>query len=384
MTQRRRKVRKDSVNPETRNQSMYRREFIKKTALSAGALSLASGSLYKACAQDEKKLGIALVGLGNYATNKLAPALMETQHVELRGIVTGTPEKATKWKAKYNIPDKNIYNYETFNQIADNDDIDVVYIVLPNCMHAEYTIRALEAGKHTICEKPMACSVVECEQMVAASKKAGKQLAIGYRLHYEPFTKEVMRLQREQDMGPVKFFEGGFGFRLTDKKRWRIQRALSGGGPMMDVGIYVVQAAQYAIGEQPIAVTAQSVKTQPEIFDTVEETLMFQMEFPGGAMASCTTSYAANTEYMRISYEKGWVYMSPAYSYGPIQGKTNKQTIDLPHTNHQALHMDGVCLDFKNGNPNIVPGEMGLRDMKIVEAVYEAMETGKRVKLSWA
>ena len=102
------------------------------------------------------KLGIALVGLGNYAGGQLAPALLQTGNCYLAGIVTGTPSKIPVWKEKYNIPDKNIYNYDNFDCIKDNPDIDIIYVVLPNTMHAEYTIRAFEAGKHVICEKPMA------------------------------------------------------------------------------------------------------------------------------------------------------------------------------------------------------------------------------------
>ena len=120
-----------------------------------------------------KKLGVALVGLGTYAAGQLAPALQQTVHCYLAGIVTGTPSKAAAWKEKYNIPDKNIYSYDNFDTIKDNPDIDIVYVVLPNSMHAAYTIRAAQAGKHVICEKPMALTVADCDAMIAACKKAG-------------------------------------------------------------------------------------------------------------------------------------------------------------------------------------------------------------------
>ena len=122
--------------------------------------------------QNNNKLGIALVGLGSYSTGQLVPALLKTEHCYLAGIVTGTPSKAIAWKQKYNIPDKNIYNYNTYDTIKDNPDIDIVYVVLPNSMHAEYTIRALQAGKHVICEKPMAITVADCDKMIAAAKKS--------------------------------------------------------------------------------------------------------------------------------------------------------------------------------------------------------------------
>ena len=128
--------------------------------------------------QPGRKLGIALVGLGGYSKGRLAPALQETQYCRLAGIVTGTPSKADEWMKQYNIPKANVYDYKTFDRIADNKDIDVVYVVLPNSMHEEYVVRAAQAGKHVICEKPMAIFPKACQNMIDACKKANKQLAL--------------------------------------------------------------------------------------------------------------------------------------------------------------------------------------------------------------
>lgn len=358
-----------------------RRQFVQKLSYTTAAATLSLSGLSSFASVPKKKLGIALVGLGNYATNKLAPALQETQNCYLAGIVTGTPAKAEKWKKQYNIPEKNIYNYETYDQIADNDDIDAVYIVLPNGMHAEYTIRGAQAGKHVICEKPMANTVKEGQEMIDACKAAGKQLAIGYRLHFEPFNLEAMRYAREEVFGPVKFIEGSFGFKAGDPKQWRLNKALSGGGPLMDVGIYVIQASRYVSGMEPIAVTAQEFKTDPIKFNSVEETITWTLEFPDNLVATGLSSYASNTERLRVACANGWYEMSPAYSYGPIKGRTSKGTMDFPHTNHQALHMDAVSQQILDGVPNTVPGEEGLKDMKVIEAIYKAAKTGKRVKI---
>jgi len=360
-----------------------RRSFITQMALGTSALTIAPATVlgHTRTYPVEKKLGIALVGLGNYSTNKLAPALMETQYCELRGIVTGTPAKAKEWSEKYNIPAKNIYNYDNYDEIADNEDIDAVYIVLPNGMHAEYTIRAAQAGKHVLCEKPMANTVAECEEMIQACKNAGKQLAIGYRLHYEPHTREIMRLGQEEVFGPVKLIESGFGFRIGDPTQWRLDKKLAGGGPLMDVGIYVIQGTRYVTGEEPISVTAQTIKTDPVKFDEVEETLLWQLKFPSGVVANCSTTYATNTERLRVNCESGWFELSPAYSYGPIKGRTSKAEFTFPHTNHQAAHMDGVSLSILRNEPNTVPGEEGIRDMKVIEAIYKAVETGNSEKI---
>ncbi len=225
------------------NTKKSRRNFIYNTAVTAAGLSLTSFASQCNTAEQNKKtmnknkLGVALVGLGGYATGQLAPALLQTEHCYLAGIVTGTPAKAAAWKEKYNIPEKNIYNYYNYDTIKDNPDIDIIYVVLPNSMHAAYTIRGFEAGKHVICEKPMAITVADCDNMIAAAKKASKSLSIGYRLHYDPYNLEMVRLAKEKVYGDVKKITSGFGFN-AQKGIWRLDKKLAGGGPLMDLGIY--------------------------------------------------------------------------------------------------------------------------------------------------
>ena len=145
-----------------------RRDFISRLALGTSLMTLPFSTAFASSTSQQKKLGLALVGLGGYSEFKLAPALMETKQISLKGIVTGTPSKVAKWKSMYSIPDANVYSYKTFDKIIDNKDIDVVYVVLPNSMHHEFVIRAAKAGKHVICEKPMALSVKECQEMIDA------------------------------------------------------------------------------------------------------------------------------------------------------------------------------------------------------------------------
>ncbi|QEC42571.1 Gfo/Idh/MocA family protein [Pseudobacter ginsenosidimutans] len=327
-----------------------------------------------------KKLGIALVGLGGYAGGQLAPALQETEHCYLAGIVTGTPQKAADWKTKYNIPDKNIYNYENFDQIIDNKDIDIVYVVLPNAMHCEYVIRAAKAGKHVICEKPMAITVEECDRMIAACKDAGKMLSIGYRLHFEPYNQEMMRLGTKKIFGEIKTIEAHDG--MGDTNGWRLDKKLAGGGPLMDVGIYCVQGCRYTTGLEPIAVTAvEGPKTKPEKFKDVEESLDWTLEFPGGIKAHCKTSYTKNMNLLQANAEKGWFKLSPAYPYRGQQGETSEGKMNFPSVNQQARQMDDFALAILEGRATPVPGEMGRQDVKILQAIYKAMETKKRVEI---
>ena len=371
-----------------------RKKFITDVGLSTLALPLLSSfsncnnpseekSQNHIMTQKQKgKLGIALVGLGNYATNQLAPALQQTEHCYVAGIVTGTPSKIDTWKSKYSIPGANVYNYQTFDSIKNNPDIDIVYVVLPNSMHAEYVIRAANAGKHVISEKPMAMNVKECDDMIAACKKAGKMLSVGYRLHFEPFNLEMARLGTKKIYGNIKKMSAGFGFIAGDPNQWRLKKPLSGGGPLVDLGIYCIQGFCYTTGLDPISVTAQEgPKTDPQKFNGIEESLTWQMEMPGGIICEGKSSYNDNFNFLRAEAEKGIFELRPAFNYNGQRGITPEGAMNLPEVNQQAKQMDDFALAIKNNRPTPVPGEMGKRDVRIIAAIYEAMNTGKKVTI---
>ena len=334
--------------------------------------------------KDEKKLGIALVGLGSYAKNQLAVALENAKNCYLAAIVTGSPGKAEEWTKKYNLPKESVYNYQNFDEIAKNKAVDIIYVVLPNSMHPEFVIRAAKAGKHVMCEKPMANSVAECDAMIKACKDSGVQLGVGYRLHFEPFTQEIMRIGQKKEKGNVRFMQTNFGFTIGDPTQWRLKKAMAGGGPLMDVGIYCVQASRYVTGEEPLWVTAQfGPITDKERFKDVEESVSWQMEFPGGAMVNGFSSYKSNIEQLYVSADKGWMQLSPAYSYGPIKGRSNDGELKLPVVHHQTVMMEAICKEFMETGkfPKHIGGDEGKRDLKILMAIYEAAQTGKRISL---
>jgi predicted dehydrogenase len=365
--------------------SKSRRDFIKTTTLAAASLPFINSLTSAArAAEPDRKLGFALVGLGSLSTHQIAPALQKTKFCRLAGIVTGTPAKAKKWSAQYGIPAENIYNYDTMTQMADNPDIDVVYVVTPNALHAESTIKAAKAGKHVLCEKPMEVSSEKCQQMIDACKQAGRQLAIGYRLHFEPNNLECMRLAREKVFGSLKEVQADFGFRIGDPTQWRLNHALAGGGPLMDVGIYALQATRYITGEEPTEISAMTTVTDPVKFKDVEESIMWQMKFPSGIIASCNSTYNFNgMDRYRALAENGWFQLSPAYGYGGIQGiRSDDQPINFPGMDQFAAEMDNFAECILNNRPTPVPGEEGLRDIKIMMAIYEAARIGKTVKLA--
>ena len=328
----------------------------------------------------DRKLGIALVGLGIYSEGQLAPALRETKHCYLAGIVSGEEDKRKKWKKKYDIPENNIYDYSNFDLIKNNESIDIVYVVLPNSMHAEYVLRAANAGKHVICEKPMAITVAECDQMIDACKNAGVRLSIGYRLHFEPFNLEMSRLARERVYGSVRSFTAAHG--LRDTKGWRLDRNLAGGGPVMDVGIYCVNAGRYVTGKEPLSIEAiEGPKTKKEKFASVEESVTWKMEYPDGIIAECSCSYSEYQNHLHVEAENGWFELAPAFSYGGLKGKTSGGKLDLPDVNQQAAQMDDFASAILQKRATPVPGEMGRQDVKILQAIYASIQSGKKVDL---
>jgi glucose-fructose oxidoreductase len=369
-----------------------RRKFLRDLSLGTAAVATGFGLADYAKSQPgqidlsakapnvKKKLGVALLGLGRYATHQLAPALQETNHCQLTGVVSGHPDKAARWADQYGFPKKNIYNYDNFDSIAQNPDIDIVYVVTPVALHPEFVIRAAKAGKHVISEKPMATSVSDCQAMIDACNKAGVKFSIGYRMHFDPYAKELMRLQRDGDFGQFTKMNGEFAF-VMENHEWRVEKKLGGGGAMMDLGIYIVQGACMATGQTPVAVTAhEPPKQRPDFFSEVEETIAFHLEFPDGAICDAVTSFNQNGSNFRVEGPKGWIdFQSSAFGYRVGDVVTSRGPLDYPRPDQQALQMDDFADCIMSNRQTPVPGEMGLRDIKIIEAAYQAAATGKRV-----
>jgi predicted dehydrogenase len=368
-----------------------RRNFLQKITASAASLPILSTlkesplEMTDAAPYQGPVLRVAIMGLGSYGT-RVAEAMQACKAAKLTGVISGTPSKIRDWQRKYNIPEKNCYNYENFDRIKDNPDIDAVYVITPNALHKDQSVRVARAGKHVICEKPMAINASEAQEMVDACKKAGVKLLIGYRMHFEPKTLEVVRMRKAGDFGKVLFFQGLSGFKIGDPGQWRLNKKLAGGGAMMDIGIYAINGARYMIGEEPIWVTAQEQKNNPEKFkEGVDETIMFQLGFPGGATASCLSTYAmSNLDRFFLNGDQGFAEMMPSTGYGPIKGRTHLGELTQPHITHQTLQMDEMSAMILRGKQAIVPvdGEEGLKDMKIIDAIFQAIKTGKRVELN--
>ncbi len=358
-----------------------RREFIGQLSLGAAGLALATRGR-AAEALPSKKLGVALVGLGSYSKGQLGPALKVTKNCYLAGVVTGDRAKGQAWAKEFGFSEKAIFSYDTMARLSDAPDIDIVYVVTPNGLHAEHAIAAAKTGKHIISEKPMANTVAECDAMLAACRAAKVKMSMGYRLHFDPYHQEMMRLAREQDFGPLLKMNGRRAF-VMGTWRWRADKKLAGGGPLMDLGVYLIQAACMAQNHAaPIAVTAhEGPKTRPDISRDTEEALTYSLEFANGARADFFTSYQGSGDQFRAEGEKGWIeFKEKAFTYrGSVVGTSRAGRLNFgPFVNQQALQMDDFAQCIRDGRESRVPGEMGRRDLCIIEAVYEAMRTGKR------
>jgi predicted dehydrogenase len=334
-----------------------------------------------------KKIGWAIVGLGSLAIHEILPAFSKCEKSKVVALVSGHRDKAEKLALRYDVDAKNIYNYQNYDSIKNNPEVDIIYIVLPNGMHAEYTVRGFQAGKHVLTEKPMASTPAECQQMIDAGRKADRKLMVAYRCRYEPYNQEAIRISRSRELGPIKVILADHGFNIGDPSQWRLKKELAGGGSLMDIGIYSLQAARYLSGEEPTEVNAVMYNTPGDPrFKEVEETVNFQLRFPSGVLANCTSSYGyAGQNHYRVVGTEGWLEMDPATSYRDLRMRVHRRNVteerELPERDHFALEMDHMAGCVMENKEPLTPGEEGWRDLKIMMAIYEAARLGKTVKL---
>jgi predicted dehydrogenase len=366
-----------------------RRGFLRQAGAGALVSHVAAGA---AAAQrvpepPGRKLGWAIVGLGSLAINQILPAFAKCETSKVTALVSGSPEKAQKLALRYGVPEKHIYSYANYDSIRDNPDIDIVYVVLPNSMHAEYTMRAARAGKHVLCEKPMANTPADCQQMIDASRQAQRKLMVAYRVRYEPYNQALIKVVRDKEFGPLKVVLSDHGFNIGNPGQWRLKRAMAGGGSLMDIGIYSLNAARYVTGEEPVEINAMEYTTPNDPrFAEVEETINFQLRFPSGVLANCSSSYGAPFNRIRVVGTNGWAELDPATSYGGLRMRAGtyakvEERIH-PVVDHFAKEMDHLSQCVIDNTEPLTSGEEGLKDLTVMMAIYEAAKSGKTVKLS--
>jgi predicted dehydrogenase len=341
----------------------------------------------------DERVGFALVGLGRLTLEELLPAFGECKKAKVTALVSGTPEKLQTVARQYGIGEESCYSYEDFDKIADNPDVQVVYVVLPNSMHREYTERAARAGKHVLCEKPMSVSSADAQAMVDACEAASVKLMIAYRIQYEAYNRQLQQFVREGTFGRLVGMSAVNVQTVAENgaEQWRHKRAMAGGGSLPDIGLYCLNTARFLTGEEPVEIYA-SIYSPPgdPRFAEVEETVSFTLRFPSNFMAKCFTSYGARDDkYQRLNFAEATVGMPNAYKYegqsmliGQRQGDNDGETeltIQAPNQFAQEIdHMAACVLDNKDP---YTPGEEGVQDHKLMEAIYEAARTGQPVRL---
>ena len=333
------------------------------------------------------RIGFAVVGLGHVALGQVLPGIQHSKHAKVNALVSGDRDKALTVAGQYSVDARSVYDYRNFDRIADNDAIQVVYVALPNALHAEYVVRAAEAGKHVFCEKPMATSVADCQRMIDACSRAGRKLMIGYRNQFEPNNRALARLIRDGKLGSLREFFGANSHNQGDPAQWRLKRALAGGGPLVDVGIYSINGVRSLSGEEPSEVMATWINNAGDPrFREVEESIQFVMHFPSGLSASCSSSYNAHkSAYLRVNGTLGWAEMNPAYSYSGLRLTVNRvvdhknvyERPDLDTGDQFLREIDHMALCVKRDLVPHTPGEEGLQDQRIIEAIYRSAQTGQ-------
>jgi predicted dehydrogenase len=357
---------------------MNRRDFSKLSALGFAWTSLPLFA--QNLASSQKPVAYAAIGLGRIS-DIFMRACAQSQTAKVTALVTGHPDtKGVKYGGMYGIPKASIYTYETFDRILENKDVDAVYVGLPNSMHCEYTVRAAQAGKHVLCEKPMAISSAECRKMIDACREAKVKLMIAYRVQYDPTWGQTFQMIKSGAIGELESFQGGF-YAQEPGGEWRLNRKLAGGGALMDLGIYPLNAIRHIAGEEPAEFTAiVSTRDHSGRFAEVEQSMEWTMKFPSGIIASCGCSYGARgPSYLSIHGEKGVLDMDQAWNYDGmhLRGQNaSGQPIDLQSTGKlpfgfvlEAEHFADCIRSNKEAES---PGEEGLKDMVAIEAIYKA------------
>ena len=336
----------------------------------------------------DRQLGFAVVGLGKLALGEIMDAFTAARRAKVTALVSGNRDKALRVAARYGVPESGIYDYANFDRIADNPAVDVVYIVLPNALHRGFTERAFRAGKHVLCEKPMATNVADCEAMIAAGHAANRKLMIAYRSQFEPHNLLAMRTLRGGDLGAVRVVSADIG-RATDPRdpadQWRLNRALAGSGSLFDIGIYGLNATRFLVNEEPVEVRAQlyAPPNDPR-FREVEDVVVWTMRFPGGAHFHGSTCYSYSfTNSIQVTCDRGVMVFDPSMEYHAHRLRIRDRTIEMSPIDQFAREMDHFCMAITDNIPIVADGAEGMQDVRLMLAILEAGRTGRTIATDW-
>lgn len=337
------------------------------------------------------RVGYCIVGLGRLSLEEILPALGETKRARLAAVMSGSPDKARLVARQHGVPEDAVYSYGDWDRLKANPEVQAVYIVTPNAVHRDNVLAAARAGKHVLCEKPMAANSAEAREMIAACEAAKVRLMIAYRCQYEPFNREVVRISRSAEFGRPRLIQAFNGQTTGLPEQWRLRRALAGGGALPDIGLYCLNGVRALLGEEPAQVTAQIVSPPDDgKFAEVEESVSFTLAFPSGVIAQCMTSYGVHESRRltvhsagaEIDLENAFAYRGQGLFVTHRSGKVvSRDERQLTQKNQFALEMDHFARCLQEGRRPRTPGEEGLQDHVLMEAIYEAARSGAPVKV---
>jgi predicted dehydrogenase len=342
----------------------------------------------------DRRVGFAVVGLGRLALEEIIPALGLCKLAKLTALMTGDLAKGRRVGEQYGVSPDAVFAYDDWKGLAARTDVQVVYIVTPNGLHLEQVTQVAGIGKHVLCEKPMANNSAEAQQMIDACSKAGVKLMIAYRSQYEPHNLEVTRMVRSGEFGALKLIEAHNGQVQDTASQWRHDKALAGGGALPDIGIYCLSFARFVTGEEPEEVFAWSWSTPGDArFKDVEENVVWQMRFPSGVVARLACAYGAHeARPARLYFEKAVVQLEPGFAYKGLRLKVihrspEREDVEVTEErvmgdkNQFAAEIDHMAECVITGRRPRTPGEEGLQDHRIMEAIYKSAADNRPVKL---
>jgi predicted dehydrogenase len=342
----------------------------------------------------DKRVGFAVVGLGRLSLEEIIPAFGTCKLAKLTALMTGDIAKGKRVAEQYGVSPDAVFAYDDWKGLAARKDVQAVYIVTPNGLHLKQVKQAAAIGKQVLCEKPMAATSAEAQEMVDICEKAGVTLMIAYRCQYEPHNAEVTRMVRSGEFGALKLIEAHNGQVQDDAMQWRHDQALAGGGALPDIGIYCLSFARFVTGEEPEEIFAWSWSTPGDPrFKDVEENVAWQMRFPSGVVARLACSYGAHeARPARLYFEKAVVQLEPAFAYKGLRLKVIHRSADredvevmeerlMGETNQFATEIDHMAECVITGRRPRTPGEEGLQDHKLMEAIYKSAADNRPVKL---
>jgi len=322
----------------------------------------------------EPPIRFAVVGLGHIAQIAVLPAFKHAKECELTAFVSDDPDKAREVARMYEV--QHIVPYEEYEKFLASGEVDAVYIALPNSMHREYTVRALKSGVHVLCEKPMAVTAKDCEEMVATARQTRRKLMIAYRLHFEESNLKAIEIIRSGKIGEPRLFTSTFTLPVVEGNI-RVKGEL-GGGTLYDIGVYCINAARYLFQDEPIEALAASFNGGDPKFADIDEATSAILRFPGDRTASFTTSFGVEGfGSFFIAGTKGYLRADEPYNYvGTIkqtlmsEGKISEE--QFKSRDHFAALLTEFASCIREDREPEPSGVEGLADLRIIEALYRS------------